>query len=93
MLEKKERPLFILRDFYVLSLLTSFHRLCFFCLFTCFLFSRAVINSGFPCQLYFTLVAVCHSTEAAHEVGALPINGLHGEVPSVRYYKVVEKFM
>lgn len=65
----------------------------FFCLFTCFLFSRAVINSGFPCQLYFTLVAVCHSTEAAHEVGALPINGLHGEVPSVRYYKVVEKFM
>lgn len=25
--------------------------------------------------------------------GALPINGLYGEVPSVRYYKVVEKFM
>ena len=45
----------------------------FFCLFKCFLFSRAVINSGFPYQLYFTLVAVCHSTEAVHEVGALPI--------------------
>ena len=65
----------------------------FFCLFTCFLFSRAVINSGFSMSaLRYTCGGVPFHWSGTRG-GGTPYNGLYGEVPSVRYYKVVEKFM